>query len=1133
MPDQVSFAKGSTKPTSGITTGRLYVVDSSTTDKSDLYLGKDATHLIQIGATVAQGAKADSSVQSVKVGSTSYSPSSGVVSLPAYPTTLPASDVYAWAKAATKPSYSFSEITSRGEAYLEWGGRQIQGGIGPLGMSISAEHSANRLALIPGAALTFEYSSDGGTTWTDYGFSDYNKTAFCTSSHSVSVGRPNSGTDLVANQSMTRITLTAQDGTTGYVYTDPRKMLVRVSSATTLTMLVETRTGTNYKSGGAWGKYGTYNVSGWSGWNDIPFILGTLGGGTTQTGNFWQLRLTFTCTTVNPSYPKTAEILAIRLYGTNAWTTPSTMANTGHLYTYDMNKNATFPAAVLATSFTEGGTTLSNKYLALTGGSMTGTLTVRAPIFGYEYNVSNNNAAFILDKPGTNYSGIGSHAETDTIYFGACSSTGAWVDSYKQKWKFNGTIIEDGTALSSKYGQLSAANTWAGVNTFNASDFYVTATNDVSISGNSGQNIISTDNGTDVIVGDTATGTTYIYGNVVDLNSSAVNIGSSSNGSVSINGATTVTGSISWASDPSNNNHLTRKSYVDNNFVNKTSNQTGIAGNKTWTGNQIVTGSVTHTISNATNYSTQYYDAQYRYNSGNLHSSASIQRSPNSVSTAASSNRAISSTGLSDNSSADIYISNGYTTSTTTMAAPRISFHTYSEGSASSSSPYVYHDGWVLLYSGNSNSNRYFSVNHELDASETQNTLKYDAEGRFSLDYDYMWGEETAHMEIVPQNGAFYIGDPYTYGIASIESIVNAAATCFRGDTSYITMADGSKKLIKDVEVGDIVKGYDVNKKEYTEAVVLQNAKTGEERAFDCYVMDDGTTVDIFNNDGFICSLDLHRKDKYGDKDGDYLNVYSMKSLYSFHEKKDDQRKIIKEEGNLENTTCVIHKFTADCAHRTARYSLYTSNGTFFVNGLLHGLSSRSLPQYFKTFKINTPDYIDSIFDSVLLSLAQRDESLPDTHIENPDKVADLATLNKAKATIAWAKDKLSKTDYKAMKYAEGALSEEEWLPIKEQRVEYRRIVNDNEIIVTEYTEKVAKDNPAVLDEIEVPEHIIRHDKWIKHQKIYDDNYELFKKWALSRKEEQQKRIEESKERSRLRAEEIKSNKSSQKNEDK
>ena len=44
------------------------------------------------------------------MGSTAYNPSSGVVSLPAYPTTLPASDVSAWAKASTKPTYTASEI---------------------------------------------------------------------------------------------------------------------------------------------------------------------------------------------------------------------------------------------------------------------------------------------------------------------------------------------------------------------------------------------------------------------------------------------------------------------------------------------------------------------------------------------------------------------------------------------------------------------------------------------------------------------------------------------------------------------------------------------------------------------------------------------------------------------------------------------------------------------------------------------------------------------------------------------------------------------------------------------------------------------------------------------------------------
>ena len=368
-----------------------------------------------------------------------------------------------------------------------------------------------------------------------------------------------------------------------------------------------------------------------------------------------------------------------------------------------------------------------------------------------------------------------------------------------------------------------------------------------------------------------------------------------------------------------------------------------------------------------------------------------------------------------------------------------------------------------------------------------------------------------------PLSGGLYtdgndvlIGDPDSYGVASLQVLVGMAQTCFRGDTSYITMANGSKKLIQDVKVGDVVKGYDVNKKDYTEAVVLQNVKTGEERAFDCYVMDDGTTVDIFNNDGFICYVGKRKMLPHRDADGDYINVYSMKTLFSFHERKDDQRRIIKEDGNLENTTCVIHKFQADCAHRTARYTLYTSNGTFFVNGLLHGLASRSIPQYFKTHKITTPDYIDKIFDGILLDLAQRDESLPDTHIENPDKVSDLATLNKAKATIAWAKNKLAETDYKARKYVEGEISEEEWAAIKEQAAEWRKTVNDNEAIVEEYTEKVKKDNPAMFDTTsEEPEHVVRHAQWLKHQKTYDDNYKLFKQWADERvlyKEEQREK---------------------------
>lgn len=64
-------------------------------------------------------------VTQVKVGSTAYNPSSGVVSLPAYPTSLPASDVSAWAKASTKPSYNFGEIGA-GVATIGDGGNYVQ-----------------------------------------------------------------------------------------------------------------------------------------------------------------------------------------------------------------------------------------------------------------------------------------------------------------------------------------------------------------------------------------------------------------------------------------------------------------------------------------------------------------------------------------------------------------------------------------------------------------------------------------------------------------------------------------------------------------------------------------------------------------------------------------------------------------------------------------------------------------------------------------------------------------------------------------------------------------------------------------------------------------------------------------------
>ena len=60
--------------------------------------------------TLIQNVDVGEVVNQVNIGQTEYTPTEGVVTLPAYPTTLPASDVSAWAKADTKPTYTASEV---------------------------------------------------------------------------------------------------------------------------------------------------------------------------------------------------------------------------------------------------------------------------------------------------------------------------------------------------------------------------------------------------------------------------------------------------------------------------------------------------------------------------------------------------------------------------------------------------------------------------------------------------------------------------------------------------------------------------------------------------------------------------------------------------------------------------------------------------------------------------------------------------------------------------------------------------------------------------------------------------------------------------------------------------------------
>lgn len=55
---------------------------------------------------------------------------------------------------------------------------------------------------------------------------------------------------------------------------------------------------------------------------------------------------------------------------------------------------------------------------------------------------------------------------------------------------------------------------------------------------------------------------------------------------------------------------------------------------------------------------------------------------------------------------------------------------------------------------------------------------------------------------------------------------------------------------------------------------------------------------------------------------------------------------------------------------------------------------------------------------------------------------------------ISVCKQNLKLTDYQAIKHSEGLISEEEYKPIKEQREEWRKQINDYEALLPEAKEE-------------------------------------------------------------------------------
>lgn len=266
---------------------------------------------------------------------------------------------------------SFTDHTHR-ERTLLWGGPNYSGAVGPVDAAMYEEFSANRLAYFNPSYIKIEYSTNGGSTWLDYGASSDVKTALVTTSTSLNIGKISTSTQANTNMKL-RITLSSK---TGYntAYFRLRKIAVYLSTngATGANVSVE------YSNQGSETTFKKHTpnqnvgVSGQPGWNIIQFdkdggyTAPNFGGGGTQTQNWHSVRLTFGITGVSSSssYKSVLQIFRLRAFGEVAWTTFNNLSASGHIYSYDADQNAIFPNYIYAKKFIVSGGTSSQILMA-------------------------------------------------------------------------------------------------------------------------------------------------------------------------------------------------------------------------------------------------------------------------------------------------------------------------------------------------------------------------------------------------------------------------------------------------------------------------------------------------------------------------------------------------------------------------------------------------------------------------------------------------------------------------------------------------------------------------------------------------------------------------------------------------
>lgn len=211
--------------------------------------------------------------------------------------------------------------------------------------------ASNRLAFNNPNSILIYKSNDGGTTWDDYGATDEQKTKFVSGiDQPIYIGGKTTGQ--VAVQDRLRVILTSNR----YAYTSIEEFLFYVTTAgaegAQCRLSYITSSGFNaaldYNSQ-TYTEITTKQVIGWSGWNRLLQTYSNAFG-YDSSNNIKAFMFEFWFERTRSGYESKTRFCISQLIGIgkNVYSnnTGCEMMNNGHLYSYDWQKNATFPARI-------------------------------------------------------------------------------------------------------------------------------------------------------------------------------------------------------------------------------------------------------------------------------------------------------------------------------------------------------------------------------------------------------------------------------------------------------------------------------------------------------------------------------------------------------------------------------------------------------------------------------------------------------------------------------------------------------------------------------------------------------------------------------------------------------------------